>query len=454
MAEEPPEHDMLEEDALDSGPGPRPSGADEGSKDSNRPRIERPVRKLRLAGPEREMDAGESRRWRQGLQDRVATLKAAGYNTSRIEKAFALDDAGLRSEWVKYRIELKKAEELEAELRALPSDGSKKGSFLKGRKEPGEKDEEEPEEKEEPEEMEEEREDRTGKKKDSPKDAIKGIMKDILVSAAIVGGLLLVLYLFSGVWPPMVVIESSSMMHGDDSQLGVIDTGDLTLVQKVDERGDIITYVEATCRTGPHYGFMEYGDYGNVIVYRKNGKAETPVIHRAMAWIEYNASASDPSKRFFRGDLPDIGVFNVSEYYINVTSYRPENYLKKERLVIQISAILARSSTPHSGFVTKGDHNIPYVDQWVLYVQGGVPVEPVKLEWIVGKAQGELPWFGLFKLWITGHDSKAFPESSVRNLIVTVIILVVVPILLDYTLARYKKNKLSRKDAGKGPKLK
>jgi signal peptidase len=288
------------------------------------------------------------------------------------------------------------------------------------------------------------------KKKESPKQVAMGILRDVAISGAIVGGILLALYLFSGVWPPMVVIESSSMMHGDDSQLGVIDTGDLTLVQKVSERGDIVTYVEATCRTDPHYGLREYGDYGNVIVYRKNGRAETPVIHRAIAWVEYNASASDPSRRLFRGDLPDIGVYNVSEYYVNVTSYRPENYLKQERLYIQISAIFAAtttSTTPHSGFFTKGDHNIPYVDQWVLYLQGGVRVEPVKLEWIVGKAQGELPWFGLFKLWITGHDSRAFPKSSVQDLVITVIILVVVPILIDYLVARMKKKEQTRKDA-------
>jgi len=305
-------------------------------------------------------------------------------------------------------------------------------------------DEEDIKDKEESEEI----EDRPVKKeRESPRAIAIGILKDVAVSGLIVGGLLLVLYLFAGVWPPMVVIESSSMMHGEDSQIGVIDTGDLTLVQKVDERSDIVTYVEATCRTNPHYGLKEYGDYGNVIVYRKNGKAETPVIHRAMAWIEYNASASRPGA--YRGDIPDIGVYNVSEYYLNVTSYRAGNYLKQERLIIQIAQILAASassSSPHSGFVTKGDHNIPYVDQWVLYLQGGVRVEPVKLEWIVGKAQGELPWFGLFKLWITSHDTKQFPPSSVQGLIATVIILVVVPILMDYFIARWKKKKETRKE--------
>jgi signal peptidase len=90
----------------------------------------------------------------------------------------------------------------------------------------------------------------------------------------------------------------------------------------------------------------------------------------------------------------------------------------------------------------------------VLYLQGGVPVEPVKMEWIVGKAQGELPWFGLFKLWITGHDSRLFPGSSVRNLVMTVIILVIVPIVLDHVIARYKKKRVQKKEGRNGPDLK
>jgi signal peptidase len=376
-------------------PASRPEGA-EGRPE--RPGLERPVRKLRRTAPARGQNGPE----RTGLEDDVESREGTG-----------LQDRGKVQE--------------EAEERESPD---KEGG---GKKESGKKDVQE---------------------KASPKNIALGIAKDVAISAGIVGGLLLGLYLFSGVWPPMVVIESSSMMHGEDSGLGVIDTGDLTLVQKVDERSDIITYVEATCRTNPHYGFKEYGDYGHVIVYRKNGKAETPVIHRAIAWIEYNASASDRARRMFRGDLPDIGVYNVSEYYVNVTSYRAENHQKQERLVIQVSAILARtttSSVPHSGFVTKGDHNIPYVDQWVLYLQGGVPVEPVKLEWIVGKAQGELPWFGLFKLWITGHDSRLFPKTSVQSLIITVIILVIVPIAIDYSWARWKKKKQAGKDARKEP---
>jgi len=76
-----------------------------------------------------------------------------------------------------------------------------------------------------------------------------------------------------------------------------------------------------------------------------------------------------------------------------------------------------------------------------------------KLEWIVGKAQGELPWFGLFKLWITGHDSRAFPPSSVQNLIVTVIILVVVPIAMDLLSHDGRKRRDQEGSPEEGKKL-
>jgi hypothetical protein len=78
------------------------------------------------AARERERKAEESRRWRHDLQVRVAELKGAGYDTTRIGEAFARDDEGLRLEWVKFRMLLKKSQELESELRALPQEGFEK----------------------------------------------------------------------------------------------------------------------------------------------------------------------------------------------------------------------------------------------------------------------------------------------------------------------------------------
>lgn len=282
-------------------------------------------------------------------------------------------------------------------------------------------------------------------------------VRDIVIAATAVIVLLAVLFAYSGVWPPMVVVESSSMMHGEDSQLGVIDTGDLTLVKKVDGRDGIVTYVEAASRRSPNYGLRTYGDLGNVIIYKKNGQAGTPVIHRAIAWLEYNATASDPGQGIYRGDLPDIGVFAKTEYTVEgLRSYYPGQ--AKVPLVIHISTILsqsARSSRPHDGFITRGDHNRisdngAGVDQEALTIAQGVFVEPVRFEWVIGRAEGELPWFGLLKLWISGQPGSTFPPSSVQGLVVTIVLLVVVPVTLDLVITRYRKRRKARREARKG----
>jgi signal peptidase len=268
-------------------------------------------------------------------------------------------------------------------------------------------------------------------------------VRDVLVSVGVLIIVLASLYAYCGVWPPMVVVESNSMMHGSDSQIGVIDTGDLTLVKAIHDRSDVITYVEARNSKDPNHGFQTYGDYGSVIVYRKNGLADTPIIHRAMAWIEYNATASVLA-RSYRGDIPDIGVYNVSSYTLpygvgfrNIT------------VTMDLAGIFEATSTsraPHGGFVTLGDNNRGSIDQLNLKDQGGRRVEPVRTEWVVGVAQGELPWFGLFKLWVSGQDMSTFPPSSSTGLVLTIVVLVAVPLAADYLYSMWKKKRGDRKD--------
>jgi signal peptidase len=116
-------------------------------------------------------------------------------------------------------------------------------------------------------------------------------------------------------------------------------------------RVSVVTY-----NTGKATNYQSFGNYGDVIVYRPNGlddKHATPIIHRAMYWV--NA-----------GD-------------------RLPNSDKK---------------APHAGYITKGDNNQDY-DQPNLY--GGMPpvgpVEPVKPEWIIGVAQQPaIPLIGNLRL--------------------------------------------------------
>src|SRR5439155_960315 len=57
---------------------------------------------------------------------------------------------------------------------------------------------------------------------DRPTSFWKGLARDALVAGLIVAVFLGALYLYAGVWPPLVVVESSSMQHGNEaSSLGV-----------------------------------------------------------------------------------------------------------------------------------------------------------------------------------------------------------------------------------------
>src|SRR2546428_8276368 len=92
--------------------------------------------------------------------------------------------------------------------------------------------------------------------------------RDVILAVAIVGIAIGSIFAYSGVWPPMVVVESGSMQHSSSaSYLGVIDTGDLVLVQAVDsDPGLVTTYVQ-----GRATGYDTYSNYGDVIVFHPPG---------------------------------------------------------------------------------------------------------------------------------------------------------------------------------------
>jgi len=250
-------------------------------------------------------------------------------------------------------------------------------------------------------------------------------VRDVLITILVAVILIVSLYAYTQNWPPLVVIESGSMRHSKDSQIGVIDAGDMVLVKKIHSRHDVVTYVE-----GRKIGYVRYGGYGDVIIYRKNGYTDiTPVIHRAIVWVEYN----DSSGNF---DAPDLGLYNVSQIII-------DNYFRDGRaLVINLSAV-----PKNSGFITMGDNNGMYDQAWMSDGHGR-RVGPIMVEWVVGKAVGEIPWFGGIKLYLTdknprdGYGKEAVPDNSWRNLKISIIILITIPITADivsYVIAKRKK---------------
>ena len=261
------------------------------------------------------------------------------------------------------------------------------------------------------------------------------LIRDVAVALLAVLIILTGLWAYTGQWfgAPMVAIESGSMMHLDEpfGRLGTIDAGDMVLLVKVDSRDDIVTrgsdYGGAYATKDPDHFF--YGEYGDVIVYRKNelcgpySSEDEQIIHRAMCWIEYNEEYS---------------TYTVEEYaLINQTS-------------ITIGELgLQNYKPPHSGFITKGDNPVTNTE---CDQSGNICRVPIKMEWITGKARSELPWIGTINLFFNDIMSGSFfdgreitvynvPTDSIICLVILLAVLISIPIILDVYDYYKSKNK-------------
>jgi signal peptidase I len=241
-------------------------------------------------------------------------------------------------------------------------------------------------------------------------------IRDIFVAVFVVLIILSVLWGYTGQWfgAPMVAIESGSMMHLDEpfGRIGTIDAGDMVLLVKVYEYEDIKT--QASEEIKGSQGFSSYSDYGDVIVYRKYGLIDAEqIIHRAMCWIDANDDGTYTVEAY---DLYNVSAITIPE--LGLSKYKP----------------------PHSGYITKGDNPITNdrSDQ-----AGGICSEPIKLDWVTGKARGEIPWVGTLNLFFNDLISGTFwndkeqptvynvPQDSIICLVVLITVLVSIPVSLD-----------------------
>ncbi|MHC1623795.1 MAG: signal peptidase I [Candidatus Methanospirareceae archaeon] len=159
------------------------------------------------------------------------------------------------------------------------------------------------------------------------KKALLELGKSLVEALVIVVLIVSVAYAATGSWHIGFAVESGSMEPN-------MQVGDLILVQ-APQRTDIIPYEE-----GKTLNYTTFDDYGDVIIYRPNGfSSATPIIHRAMYWVEKGEK------------MPD------------------------------------GKPAPHAGYITKGDNNSGY-DQPML------GVEPVKPEWVVAVARARVPYLG------------------------------------------------------------
>jgi len=159
-------------------------------------------------------------------------------------------------------------------------------------------------------------------------------VREFLFAGIAIGAVALVLYAYSGAWPPLVSVDGLSMdphMHN----------GDLILIQKLSPE-QVRTYAasEAT-------GYQTFENYGDVLVYRPFGRTDmTPVIHRAMYWV-------NQSEPMWPGG----------------------------------------PAAPASGYITLGDANGGVVDQNC----GNCYMQPVRPAWIVGVATFDVPYLGYLR---------------------------------------------------------
>ncbi len=277
----------------------------------------------------------------------------------------------------------------------------------------------------------------------------KAWARDIAVAVIIMVVILGGIWVYTQQWPPLVVVESSSMQHGDtSSDLGVIDTGDLVLVQTAPTRTDVVTYLQ-----GRASGYTTYGEYGDVIIFRiYNLPGETPIIHRAILYVIPNGTDA--------ANVPDLAGLPLSDWQGTDRNGQPTNspygltsvwirgmgYNRDLNITFDLSYFARVMSVEPlyrrgAGYITMGDNNayhrcqvkdpcssIPYDTSWF----------PIQSD-IIGHARGEIPWFGLIKLLLSpapggccqSWGDPGAPRNSWDSLAIGLVVIIASPFLIE-----------------------
>jgi signal peptidase len=178
--------------------------------------------------------------------------------------------------------------------------------------------------------------------------------------AAVVVMVGLVLFAASGVWPPLVAVESGSMNpHMQKGDLVFVMEAGRLAPDTAREPGVV------TSAVGRETDYRTFGGDGNVIVYRPNGNDEVPIIHRAHFWVEEGENWYD------RADVRYLAADNCAE--------------------------LIYCPAPHAGFITRGDANSRYDQTRTM------GFEPVRPAWVKGKAVVRIPYLGWVRLAVSGQ---------------------------------------------------
>jgi signal peptidase I len=263
-----------------------------------------------------------------------------------------------------------------------------------------------------------------------------------LVAVAIIVVMLVGLYAYTQNWPPVYVVESDSMQHGSTDILGVINTGDLVLAQRL-PTSQITTYV-----AGLQTGYSTYGEYGDVILYSADGQGSTPIIHRALLYLQWDPATSSYNATDLAG-LQTAGRCGNASGAVYATPGTLDgcgttgltgtlDLFDIGWNSVNVSIDLSSPSLGrHSGFLTMGDNNFEPTgcssDCVGLPDQQTGLSELVEPGWILGVARGMLPWFGAIKLALEGNAGSVPPQSW-QFLGLTVVALILLAFGIHYAL--------------------
>ena len=247
------------------------------------------------------------------------------------------------------------------------------------------------------------------------------------VLIAAIGLLILVMAVMYFVMPLLgfsySVIMSSSLQHDNDqSQIGILDTGDITMTVSPDSI-EIQSYYKARST-----GYMSFGDYGDIITYDR-GSSGNPVIHRAIIWLEYNDNGTWTSTEL--ADYTNEWYCPGCQYY-NLRGILTFTDLTQSHKNVSINLdTLGRES----GYLTLGDNP----DTNKSFDQGGLISHPVTEKEILSVAKYEIPWLGVVKVYMT-PDKRQYLDH-VPNSIYSMIMLYSMIALLIYCCDVYHIHK-------------
>lgn len=183
-------------------------------------------------------------------------------------------------------------------------------------------------------------------------------IREVLTSVAAVALIGLLLFAVSGVWPPMVAVESPSM----DPHM---QKGDLVFIS---EPGRFVpAYAQGqtgvvTQTVGEQRDYRTFDGYGSVVIYDAPGRIGPPIIHRAMFWVDDGENWYDEANpEYLRGDSCEA---------------------------------VPNCPAPHAGFITKGDNN-------AYYDQVSDISTVVRPDWVVGVAHVRIPYLGWVRLGVS-----------------------------------------------------